>query len=542
MKLRWKIVLGIVIVFAALIVCGLVTHRIPVRAIVISPETTWITGPLNSDGTVDYVRYVETQAAQGVTVDNNAAVILVEVLGLESLCNPAYHEAAAEAMGMELSPRVIRGQWTNYHESHGSLAEAESSPPTWTDIVDEVHGPWAEVEHPALAAWLRTNGPALDAIVVGMARERFYIPRLATHDPSDMVHTVALGVADARSIAIALRMRALLRLESDDLAGAWSDLLAAWRLGRYLQASPHFLLYNMVGLSIERDLTPCYSALLCHPDMTGAMLRRIQRDLAAMPAQQSFADAVKFELCLPLDIAQMLYRGDALPEGPFCEGIERIDRNHVDWNHLMRRLNVQARVMDAAYRLDNWPDMRTGLTLIATDHQAGGVIRDGESVIPRWKYPLGWVYAPYARRLAAEALGDVLLGYGLGASVGTAEFWHKRASVEDLADIAVAVRLYQLETGAWPMSLELLADDYIDELPTDFFGGVTYRHRVVDGVFVIYSVGPNGVDDGGLSDGMSDADLAALGIASRDDIPDDADDIAVVLGSVDAAGRIDDTE
>jgi len=41
--------------------------------IVVSPQTTYITAPVNADGTVNYVAYLDARHSEGVTADNNAA-------------------------------------------------------------------------------------------------------------------------------------------------------------------------------------------------------------------------------------------------------------------------------------------------------------------------------------------------------------------------------------------------------------------------------------------------------------------------------------
>ena len=49
--------------------------------IVVSPETTFITGPLRADGTVDYLAALNNLSSKGVTPENNAAVLLLKAVG-----------------------------------------------------------------------------------------------------------------------------------------------------------------------------------------------------------------------------------------------------------------------------------------------------------------------------------------------------------------------------------------------------------------------------------------------------------------------------
>ncbi len=62
------------------------------------------------------------------------------------------------------------------------------------------------------------------------------------------------------------------------------------------------------------------------------------------------------------------------------------------------------------------------------------------------------------------------------------------------AQIALAVKTYQVEHGQYPDSLaELEAEGW--QLPTDPFGGGTYQYRLEGDGFVVWSIGPDMDDD-----------------------------------------------
>jgi hypothetical protein len=69
----------------------------------------------------------------------------------------------------------------------------------------------------------------------------------------------------------------------------------------------------------------------------------------------------------------------------------------------------------------------------------------------------------------------------------------------DQARIACALERYRLARGAYPMALEALAPQFIDAVPHDVMNGEPYHYRVnADGTFLLYSVGWNQRDDGGV--------------------------------------------
>jgi hypothetical protein len=71
----------------------------------------------------------------------------------------------------------------------------------------------------------------------------------------------------------------------------------------------------------------------------------------------------------------------------------------------------------------------------------------------------------------------------------------------DLARVAIALERYRLALGTYPDSLDALAPKYMPEVPADIINGRPLRYRLTpDGQFVLYSVGWNEQDDGGVAD------------------------------------------
>jgi hypothetical protein len=63
---------------------------------------------------------------------------------------------------------------------------------------------------------------------------------------------------------------------------------------------------------------------------------------------------------------------------------------------------------------------------------------------------------------------------------------------------AVALKRYQLKHGNYPQTLDLLVPEFVSAIPPDPVDGKPLRYQPkADGTFLLYSVGENGVDDGG---------------------------------------------
>ncbi len=77
----------------------------------------------------------------------------------------------------------------------------------------------------------------------------------------------------------------------------------------------------------------------------------------------------------------------------------------------------------------------------------------------------------------------------------------KAVSIEchrELALTAIALKRHRLRHGAWPARLEDLVPALLPEVPRDWMNGQPLRYRVnPDGTYSLYSVGMDGIDDGG---------------------------------------------
>jgi hypothetical protein len=79
-------------------------------------------------------------------------------------------------------------------------------------------------------------------------------------------------------------------------------------------------------------------------------------------------------------------------------------------------------------------------------------------------------------------------------------------TVADEAVLACALERYRLANGQFPDKLDALVPSFVSQLPHDPITGEPYKYRHTDeGRFVLYSVGWNEKDDGGIP-GRTDFD------------------------------------
>ena len=123
---------------------------------------------------------------------------------------------------------------------------------------------------------------------------------------------------------------------------------------------------------------------------------------------------------------------------------------------------------------------------------------------------------PYWDRQAVPKPGDPLVDLLVPVYGRTAFNFALADARLRLALVHLAAQGYMLAEGIPPTDLEALVPDYLPMIPDDPFADGTIRLALRGDDFVIYSVGPDGVDDGGR---------AIEGIPE----PDATGDIAVTL-------------
>ena len=82
------------------------------------------------------------------------------------------------------------------------------------------------------------------------------------------------------------------------------------------------------------------------------------------------------------------------------------------------------------------------------------------------------------------------------------------------AFLACGLERYRLAHGQYPDTLDALVPQFAEKLPHDIIGGQPLKyHRTADGQFVLYSVGWNEKDDGGVAGKTADGGRLGLAVS-----------------------------
>jgi hypothetical protein len=191
------------------------------------PRTTWITGPLRPDGTVDYVAHARAEMARGVTPENDLAPVM-------SLCleKPLRRVAPASELPRPPAPLVSWSTWAYAHSlDQDSTKEAGESV---ADPIADAERAWlaGRTDGPLAAEmkrWLAEIGPALDLLQrEARTRDHWFVP------PAEIALDRAELLTSLKTIVPCYCERALARNADGDAKGAVADLATAFELmGRW---------------------------------------------------------------------------------------------------------------------------------------------------------------------------------------------------------------------------------------------------------------------------------------------------------------------
>ncbi len=123
---------------------------------------------------------------------------------------------------------------------------------------------------------------------------------------------------------------------------------------------------------------------------------------------------------------------------------------------------------------------------------------------------LGWMGRLVHAMLAITGEEEALYRR-MGLTPGTLRQSEMQARDRDLAKMRLlicdlAIRGYSLDRGHNPAKLADLVPKYLPDVPKDPFSGGQLVYRLTAKGYLLYSVGVNGVDDGGRSSGPSGLD------------------------------------
>ena len=492
----------------------------------LSKETTYVTEPLRKDGTVDYVAALNALSKRGVTAENNAAVVLYQVVGpgdIRSELRPVYFKQ------LGIAPLPIQG---NYFVTLDQLVQQAvvgrnvseqefvkldplvrrrvfaAQDKVWEQFDQAQIRSWNAREFPLLAEWLQVNRDPLKLLQQAVQRPRYYSPLIATEKEAPLVSVLLPGLTQYRELARALSIRITMNVSEGKIDEVIADSVTCHRLGRLIGQGP-FLIDSLVAVAID--------TMACHADVMAAHYGKLSlaeikawrkqlQGLTPVPSiieridigeRFSYLDVtlgmVRFG---PSGLSQLDEMGESSENEKtgFRDIFSKAMLNSIsEWDNVMRRGNGWYDKLATAGRKATYQERVAAFAEIDQELEelaksTSDLKKLALSLLAQGKKPT---------TVLSSQLSDILISLMLPA-VGQATLAEDRLVMNNrLVEVALGLAAYRQETRQYPVQLEQLVPKYLDKIPEDLFSSKPVRYRRKTQGYLLYSVGPNQKDDGG---------------------------------------------
>jgi hypothetical protein len=347
---------------------------------------------------------------------------------------------------------------------------------------------WRLFDEDQAAAQHRLNGPQIAALREALTKHAEAVKLARTlkdfkgegrfpikHDPNSL-NTDLDPLQRNRGVLNMLMYDAMLRAEEEDAAGALQSCRALLVAARSIGQEP-YLIALLIRVAGDHMLVPALERALAQGEPPADELKAIQELLAreidapilyqALRGERGGSDKLVAGIQKgDIKVSQLMGPGSPLGAAGTWEARlmdmfpAMITRGRPDGLRLMNKYVAAAQL----------PAEKQGEAVYEADRQA----RTGAAVLVRMLIPGVAKCAEASRRNQANLRG---------------------------AACGVAAERFRLKHHRWPESLEeLVKDELLDAVPTDPFDGRPMRLKAVADGIVIYSVGLDGVDNGGVVD------------------------------------------
>lgn len=484
--------------------------------ITVSRETTWITEPLNLDGTVDYIAAANKMLSKGVTKDNNAAILMIKAFGPKFFGD---EDAKRYIKALDIMlPENAQYFFSQYDFAYIVFPDNEFE--ERQNLRDNIGAaisamlkrPLTDAERSAATDWIKTNKVSLQLLTEAANRPRFYIPLIPKEDSCvELWDFLNFSYASkSRNAVKALCLKAILLADEGKIDDAMASMLTAKRLGG-LTAQRNMLIDSLVAIATTAMADSTAGYIASHYKLTADQAKRCLAQLQKLPPLPPMIDAYssterlyslsfwQSAASFGLDKATLLFAWD--------EEEKKVKIPHVElnWDMLLKMENEAFDKLIKAASAKTFKERHSKFRELE-----GNVEEIDFSQLVQKIEELGRTRSNLKKLIEEVGTDDrdklTLAVRNLfcdNSFVLPSRLFSQDAKQRvagSLTEVAFAIAAYKAEKGKYPQKLADLAPDYIKAVPNDIFSDKPLIYKLTDDGYVLYSVGQNMKDDGGKSD------------------------------------------
>lgn len=506
----------------------------PIR---VSKATTHLTTPLAADGLPDYASALLAEMRKGVTLENNGAVLFVQAMWPpdrdEDTSIPAEEgQLLCQELGIDGPPlpqdrvtsldtpkrrlqivslirdRLLKagssaskpnGQIEYYDRSDAEFLAGPASLVIDDDRVDTVRWncdpvgrPWRRVDLPFVAEWLDENQQQFDAVVEAVERPQWYMPNPEWRRGGRGATTVLSmeWIFLYREATRHLYTQSFFHQGERRFDAAARDALAIRRLASQVGRHP-FYIDQLIAIAIDGVGLSIIDQLAADPKVPLKVLQALLDKTQQVPIASDVGRAADLgERYFFLD--RLLLKPQEIDEY-WGRKIGWLSWTRIDWNEVLLAANKRFDEIRKAAATRPWPARRDAIAAIDLEAQEF-FDPDVKSTTSRF---LGYALPATRSKQVANHVSAALT-----SNVATAfEAEDQNRVRAELTRVGIALAIHLAERGSYPEAMSELVPSVLPKVPVDPLHGLPLGYRRTEDGYLLYAVGPNGIDDGGSNAG-----------------------------------------
>lgn len=475
----------------------------------LDPKVLVFIEPLREDGTVDYIAALNNKYREGVTKENNAFRGLFLLLKKEVDEDDVFDDAGnaekvAELLDVTQAERDASPHYTDWYD----YAEAQGIE---FDRADELYEAFLDdpsdgEANAAYLTWLALSEPAFVRAGEMVKKSKYWAPLISGDQQGMLISVLLPQLGKYRSLAKGLQSRALYAAATGDQAKAMDSIHVIGQLAYHTSYEP-MLISVLVANSLNALAADTVHHLLDKRLLSEVSLKQLDQLWRGRSERRTIAQSLSFsERCTVLDAYMQIASGRHGENGFLdADGAGRLlGSGAIDVNRGLKQISQHYFMMGKIASIQNYAGRERVAAMF--EEQFEERIAKNQLVIEVQDIPL-----PNLKLLTKEARTDalttMLLTIFLPAISSVTNSETRYMANERCTFIAIACERYRLKHGELPETLNDLVPVYLDAVPIDPYDEKPLRYKATDQGFIVYSVGENLKDDGGLvADPRNDGD------------------------------------
>jgi hypothetical protein len=338
------------------------------------------------------------------------------------------------------------------------------------------------VEQQDIRAWLARRNEIFTKLDEAMTKECFW---LKWPGPKADIETFDTRDCDLFEMGRILLLHGRMKIAEGDIEGGLRDVLAAMDSGKCFGEKPSDQEW---GWGMRRTSEVCLTVLVgaSLTEFPCNQLARVADEINRATRRYDSMDSVMaYERLCFLDRVQRCFSDNSYGNGRILPGVIRPATDC-----LCDKTELQ-RFCETMWYCFNTESRRNTIARYDSIMASSRSLMDIEPWQVRQRQPDPWV------SLDKQVAKNWFLTWtGTGKSLANQSHWHK-ATVAGTVSVLQVLR-YKTEAGGLPDGWEdIVKKGWLAELPRDIYSGNPFIYRKTPDGFTAYSVGENGIDDGG---------------------------------------------